>query len=86
MKMLSKKQKKKLSKVGRKLLKSAPGVTGIAAAFAAGRYGGRAGGYLATAGRCLFERVRGWTSGFRGRPAANGAMSGTSARGEVAPS
>ncbi len=59
MKKLSKKQKKKLNKMGRKVLKAAAGVTGLAAVFTAGVYGGKVKGFLASAGQNVTSRVKG---------------------------
>ncbi|AUX44236.1 hypothetical protein SOCE26_057000 [Sorangium cellulosum] len=69
---LSKKQKKKLNKVGRKVLKAAAGVSSLAAAFAAGAYSGRAKGYLTSAGHTVTSKVKGWASSLGASKLANG--------------
>ncbi|WP_437720097.1 hypothetical protein [Sorangium sp. So ce861] len=71
-KKLSKKQKKKLNKLGRKVLKPVAAVTSLAAAFAAGLYGDRAKGYLTSAGTTVTRRVKGWASSLGVPRLANG--------------
>ncbi|WP_437668815.1 hypothetical protein [Sorangium sp. So ce131] len=73
---LSKKQKKKLNKVGRKVLKAAAGASSLAAAFAAGLYGGRAKGYLTGAGHTVTSKVKGWASAIKTSKLANGISGG----------
>ncbi|XXX72064.1 hypothetical protein WMF30_30900 [Sorangium sp. So ce134] len=69
---LSKKQKKKLNKLGRKVLKPVAAVTSLAAAFAAGLYGDRAKGYLVSAGTAVTRRVKGLASSLGVSRLANG--------------
>ncbi|XYH92837.1 hypothetical protein ACMHYB_33840 [Sorangium sp. So ce1128] len=71
-KKLSKKQKKKLNKLGRKLIKPVAAVTSLAAAFTAGLYGGKAKGYLISAGTTVTSKVKGWASSLGVSKLANG--------------
>ncbi|XXY50811.1 hypothetical protein WME91_06665 [Sorangium sp. So ce269] len=71
-KKLSKKQKKKLNKLGRKLIKPVAAVTGLAAAFTAGLYGGKAKGYLTSAGTTVTSKVKSWASSLGASKLANG--------------
>ncbi|WP_437302239.1 hypothetical protein [Sorangium sp. So ce388] len=73
---LSKKQKKKLNKLGRKVIKPVAAVTSLAAAFAAGLYGARARGYLASAGDTVTTKVKGWASSLGVSKLANGISGG----------
>ncbi|KYF55096.1 hypothetical protein BE08_11955 [Sorangium cellulosum] len=69
---LSKKQKKKLNKLGRKVLKPVAAVTSIAAVFTAGLYSGRARSYLSSAGSAVTRRVKGLASSLGVSKLANG--------------
>ncbi|WP_437923020.1 hypothetical protein WMF37_28790 [Sorangium sp. So ce291] len=73
---LSKKQKKKLNKLGRKVIKPVAAVTSLAAAFTAGLYGARARGYLASAGDTVTSKVKGWASSLGVSKLANGISGG----------
>lgn len=69
---LTKKQKKKLNKLGRKVLKPVAAVTSLAAAFTAGLYGGKAKGYLTSAGTTVTSKVKGWAGSLGVSKLANG--------------
>ncbi|WP_437729802.1 hypothetical protein [Sorangium sp. So ce1335] len=69
---LSKKQKKKLNKLGRKVLKPVAAVTSIAAVFAAGLYSGAARSYLSSAGSAVTRKVKGLASSLGVSKLANG--------------
>lgn len=69
---LSKKQKKKLGKLGRKVLKPVVAVTSLAAVFTAGLCSGKARGYLSSACTTVAGKVKAWASSLGVSKLANG--------------
>ncbi|WP_437292583.1 hypothetical protein [Sorangium sp. So ce426] len=69
---LSKKQKRKLNKLGRRALQPVAAAASLAAVFAAGLYSGEARNYLSSAKTAVSRKVRAWASAMGGSKLANG--------------
>ncbi|WP_437766688.1 hypothetical protein WMF27_23225 [Sorangium sp. So ce281] len=69
---LSKKQKRKLNKLGRRALRPVAAAASLAAVFAAGLYSGEARNYLSSAKTAVSRKVRAWASALGGLKRASG--------------
>ncbi|WP_437274362.1 hypothetical protein WME90_24245 [Sorangium sp. So ce375] len=69
---LTKKQKRKLNKLGRRVLRPVAAATSVAVVFAAGLYSGEARSYLSSATAAVRRRMRAWASALGGLKLVNG--------------
>ncbi|WP_437979528.1 hypothetical protein [Sorangium sp. So ce117] len=69
---LSKKQKRKLNKLGRRALRPVAAAASLAAVFAAGLYSGEARNYLSSAKTAVSRKVRAWAGALCGLKLVNG--------------